>query len=63
MFVSPLAGINAIDFWVVRRLHSSVPDFYVGNLSSIYWFTTGLNWRAFLAWTLAVWPSFREYTP
>ncbi|KAK3635714.1 hypothetical protein LTR56_014590 [Elasticomyces elasticus] len=58
MFVSPLAGINAIDFWVVRRLRWSVPDFYIGNSESIYWFTAGLNWRAFFAWTLAVWPSF-----
>lgn len=60
MFVAPLAGINAVDFWVIRRLRWSVPDFYIGNKNSIYWYTAGLNWRAFLAWTLVVWPSFRK---
>ncbi|KAF2808490.1 uncharacterized protein BDZ99DRAFT_489152 [Mytilinidion resinicola] len=53
MFVSPLAGIN-----IIRKLNWKVPDLYVGNKSSIYWFTGGLNWRAFLAWTLAIWASF-----
>ncbi|KAE9364699.1 hypothetical protein N431DRAFT_550142 [Stipitochalara longipes BDJ] len=46
MFISPLAAINA------------VPDLYIGNSTSIYWFTFGLNWRAFLGWTLGIWPSF-----
>jgi len=49
-----------VDFWLVRRKHWRVPDFYRGRGESIYWFTAGLNWRAFAAWTLAVWPSFRE---
>ena len=49
-----------MDFWIVRRKHWRVPDFYRGKGESIYWFTAGLNWRAFAAWGLAVWPSFRE---
>jgi NCS1 family nucleobase:cation symporter-1 len=31
---------------------------FIGDKRSIYWFNGGFNWRAFLAWTLAVWPSF-----
>ncbi|RDW75665.1 hypothetical protein BP5796_06486 [Coleophoma crateriformis] len=58
MFIAPLAGINAADFWIVRRLKWRVPDLYIGNKSSIYWYTCGLNWRAFLAWVLVVWVSF-----
>lgn len=58
MFISPLAAINAVDFWIIRRRNWKVPDLYVGNSSSIYWFTWGLHWRAFLAWTLGIWPSF-----
>ncbi|KAH6677713.1 permease for cytosine/purines, uracil, thiamine, allantoin-domain-containing protein [Halenospora varia] len=58
MFISPLAAINAVDFWLVRRRKWKVPDLYVGNSSSIYWFNWGLHWRAFLAWTLGIWPSF-----
>lgn len=49
-----------MDFWLVRRKQWRVPDFYRGKGESIYWFTAGLNWRAFTAWSLAVWPSFRK---
>lgn len=57
MFIAPLAGINSADFWVVRRLAWKVPDLYIGNSTGIYWYTYGLNWRAFLAWIIVVWPS------
>lgn len=46
--------------WIVRRLKWKVPDLYKGNKESIYWYNFGLNWRAFLAWALVVWPCFRK---
>ncbi|KAI0473054.1 permease for cytosine/purines, uracil, thiamine, allantoin-domain-containing protein [Xylariaceae sp. FL0804] len=59
MFVSPLAGINSVDFWLIRKLNWKVPDFYKnGGDDNIYWYTYGLNWRAFAAWILVVWASF-----
>ncbi|KFA81703.1 hypothetical protein S40288_08095 [Stachybotrys chartarum IBT 40288] len=58
MFVSPLAGINCVDFWVVRKRKWRVPDLYNGNTESIYWYTFGWNWRAMLSWGLVIWPSF-----
>ncbi|OCT44047.1 putative permease C29B12.14c [Cladophialophora carrionii] len=58
MFISPLAGINVVDFWLVRSRQWKVPDLYVGDNSSIYWYFMGLNWRAFFSWTMAIWPSF-----
>ena len=54
LFVAPLAGINCVDFWLVRRLRWKVPDLYKGNRDSIYWYTAGLNWRAFFAWTISM---------
>ncbi|KAH9885728.1 permease for cytosine/purines, uracil, thiamine, allantoin-domain-containing protein [Xylariomycetidae sp. FL2044] len=59
MFVAPLAGINVVDFWIVRKLNWKIPDFYKnGAEDNIYWYHYGLNWRAFAAWTLVVWASF-----
>jgi NCS1 family nucleobase:cation symporter-1 len=58
MFVAPLAGVNAIDFWLVRKRNWNVPHLYVGDSRSIYWYTGGWNWRGLAAWVLAVWPSF-----
>lgn len=43
------------DYWIVRRGNWNVPQLYEAN--GIYWFQKGLNWKAFLAWTLAVFPS------
>lgn len=54
LFVSPLAGINTVDFWLIRRLRWNVPHLYVGDSSSIYWYTAGLNWRAFVAWAFSM---------
>ncbi|KAI1340159.1 hypothetical protein F5Y15DRAFT_50141 [Xylariaceae sp. FL0016] len=59
MFVAPLAGINVVDFWIVRRMNWKVPDFFKnGGEDNIYWFCCGLNWRAFASWSLTVWASF-----
>ena len=44
--------------WIVRKKNWKVPDLYVGNSLGIYWYTAGLNWRAFLAWALGIFPSF-----
>lgn len=49
-----------ISSWIIRKRNWKIPDLYVGNSSGIYWYTMGMNWRAFLAWTMGIWPSFRE---
>lgn len=36
-------------------------DLYIGDKSSDYWYTKGLNWRAFVAFLFGVWPMLREY--
>ncbi|KAF2001592.1 hypothetical protein P154DRAFT_489970 [Amniculicola lignicola CBS 123094] len=58
MFVAPLAGVNVVDFWMIRKQKWNVPDLYIGDSSSIYWYTAGINWRAMLTWILTIWPSF-----
>jgi NCS1 family nucleobase:cation symporter-1 len=58
MFVAPLAGVNAVDFWLVRKRNWRIPDLYIGDSRSIYWFTAGWNWRAMATWCLTIWPSF-----
>ena len=51
---SPFAGHNRVDFWFVRPLRWYVPDLYKKVSESIYWYTAGLNWRAFFAWTISI---------
>ncbi|EXJ83331.1 hypothetical protein A1O1_06952 [Capronia coronata CBS 617.96] len=57
IFVSPLTGIVIADYWVVRKTNWKVGDLYVGNNTGIYWYTAGLNPRAFAAWVGIIWLS------
>ncbi|PKS11151.1 hypothetical protein jhhlp_002912 [Lomentospora prolificans] len=61
IFISPLMGVFISDYLIVRRQMYKVPDLYVGNKSSIYWYQYGFHWRAFLTWISLIWMSLREY--
>lgn len=58
-FTAPLAGILIADFWWVRKASYNVEELYMAN--SRYWYCYGFNYRAFMAWFLAMWPSIRKY--
>lgn len=53
--MAPLAAILMSDYWIIRRQKWNIPQFY--QASGIYWFTGGINWRAVVAWVIAVFPS------
>ena len=57
LFLSPLTGMYMADFWIIRRRNWKVPDLYIGNKSSIYWFTGGFNLRAIACWFILIWMS------
>ncbi|RFU32336.1 hypothetical protein B7463_g3976, partial [Scytalidium lignicola] len=57
LFISPLIGIYISDYWIVRHGKWRVPDLYIGNSSSIYWYTFGFHWRGFLTWVGLIWLS------
>ncbi|KAE9963979.1 hypothetical protein BLS_008768 [Venturia inaequalis] len=55
VFMSPAAAILIVDFWIVRKTKWNIPELY--KPGGIYWFTGGINWRAFVAYILAMWPA------
>ncbi|KAH8674590.1 permease for cytosine/purines, uracil, thiamine, allantoin-domain-containing protein [Tricladium varicosporioides] len=57
LFVSPLIGIYMADFWVVRGCNWRVPDLYIGDNRSVYWYTGGWHWRGFVGWLGIIWMS------
>ncbi|KAK3314112.1 permease for cytosine/purines, uracil, thiamine, allantoin-domain-containing protein [Apodospora peruviana] len=57
LFISPLIGIYLADYFTVRRKIYKVPDLYIGDKSSIYWFQWGFHWRGFLTWLSLIWMS------
>ena len=57
LFISPLIGMYMADFWIVRKKNWKVPDLYIGNSSSVYWYTAGFNLRGFGIWIGTIWLS------
>lgn len=55
VFLAPIAGIIASDYWIVKRQHIDVPALYDPHGRYRY-NKSGINWRAMLAFLLAVGP-------
>ncbi|KAE9367041.1 NCS1 nucleoside transporter family [Stipitochalara longipes BDJ] len=55
VFLAPIAGILASDYWLVKKQHIDVPALYDPNGRYHYW--NGINWRALLALVVAVSPN------
>ncbi|EMF15057.1 Transp_cyt_pur-domain-containing protein [Sphaerulina musiva SO2202] len=61
IFYGPCSGILIADFWIVRKRFVKMDDLYRGNEQSVYWYWHGFNWRAFLAFSLAITPAMPGY--
>lgn len=56
VFLAPIAGILASDYWLVKKQHINVPALY--NPDGIYRYNKyGINWRAMVAFLIAVGPN------
>lgn len=55
-----MTGILITDFWIVRRQHWKIPDLF--REDGVYWYTWGLNWRAFVCFFLGCIPSMRKFS-
>ena len=54
VFLGPIAGIMAADYWLVKRGHVDVPDLY--DPRGRYRYRGGCNWRAAAAFLIPVAP-------
>lgn len=55
IFLAPIAGILCSDYWFVKRRKIDVPGLYDPHGRYRYWY--GVNWRAMLAFLIAVVPN------
>jgi len=55
VFLAPIAGILACDFWLIHNQHIDVPALYDPN--GRYRYDSGINWRAAVAFIFAVGPN------
>lgn len=49
VFLGPMIGLMISSYYVVNRQKIKVDDLYIGDKTSIYWYTWGINWRAPIA--------------
>lgn len=49
VFVGPMVGLMVSSYLIVNQRKIKVPDLFVGDKTSIYWYTRGINWRAIIA--------------
>lgn len=54
VFLAPISGIMAADFWLVKHGHIDIPALYDPN--GRYKYVKGCNWRAFVAFIVPVGP-------
>ncbi|KAJ9607392.1 hypothetical protein H2200_008465 [Cladophialophora chaetospira] len=54
IFIQPSLGIIVGHYFVLQRQRIRVSDLYHVGDNSIYWYTFGCNWRAFVAWLVGV---------
>ncbi|TGJ87573.1 hypothetical protein E0Z10_g1224 [Xylaria hypoxylon] len=54
VFLGPIAGIIASDYWLVKKQHIDIPALY--NPDGRYRYTGGCNWRAAVAFIVPVAP-------
>ncbi|EFQ99464.1 uridine permease [Nannizzia gypsea CBS 118893] len=57
VFLGPMTGLMISAWFIVHKHKLKVEDLYTGNRTSIYWFSHGFNWRAFIAWICGTVPS------
>lgn len=52
VFLGPIAGIVACDYWLVKKKHIDIPALY--DPRGRYSYIHGVNWRAAVAFFLAL---------
>lgn len=49
VFLGPMTGLMISSYLVINHGKIKVDDLFIGDSSSIYWYTYGVNWRAIIA--------------
>lgn len=53
-FLSSIAGVIFSDYYLVRKGYLDVNQLYSGSTKGHYWYSAGINWRAYVAYILGI---------
>ncbi|KAB8345934.1 hypothetical protein FH972_022987 [Carpinus fangiana] len=54
VFLSSIAGVIICDYYAVRKGYLQVVDLYQTDKKGPYWYTMGINWRAYAAYIAGI---------
>ena len=54
VFLSSIAGVILTDYYVIRKGYLQVTDLYSAQHNGPYWYTLGINWRAYAAYIAGI---------
>ncbi|CAF1496109.1 unnamed protein product, partial [Adineta ricciae] len=53
-FVSAIVGVILSDYYLVRHEHLETNELFSGSRSGLYYYTYGINWRAYIAYIAGI---------
>jgi nucleobase:cation symporter-1, NCS1 family len=57
VFLSSIAGVMFCDYFIIKKGYIQVQDLYVADGSSPYYYSHGINWRAYFAYICGILPN------
>lgn len=54
VFLSSITGVLICNYFIISRGYFEIPDLYHSRKSGVYYFTHGWNFRAYIAYALAI---------
>jgi NCS1 family nucleobase:cation symporter-1 len=54
VFLSSIAGVMVTEYYIIRKGHYNVKDLYNIEKDSWYWYTYGINFRAYAAYIAGI---------
>lgn len=61
VFLSSITGVLICNYYIVARGYFKVPDLYTASTSGVYYFNHGWNFRAYIAYVIAICPNFAGF--
>ena len=58
IFLSTIAGILLVQYYLISRGYIIIPDCYTSNKAGVYYYWRGFNLRAFAAYFIGIVPNF-----
>lgn len=57
VFLSSIAGVVFADYYLIKKGYLKIEELYVANKSSPYYYSAGINWRAYVAYICGILPN------